>query len=72
MLSRLDKLGLEELLLVVLISNSVCLLAFDFVGLKPSPGVKGRDLRSVNPVEVVVVDIFLDDLDRILVLKLAA
>ena len=72
MLSRLDKLGLEELLLVVLISNSVCLLAFDFVGLKPSPRVKGRDLRSVNPVEVVVVDIFLDDLDRILVLKLAA
>ena len=66
------KLGLEELFLVVLINNRVCLLAFDFVGLKPNPGVEGRDLRSVNPIEVVVVDIFLDDLDRILVLKLAA
>ena len=66
------KLGLEEFFLVVPVTNRVCLPAFDFIGLKPSPEVKGRDLRSVNPVEVVVVDFFLDDLDRILVLKFAA
>ena len=72
MLSRLHELGLEELLLVLLVTDCICLLAIDFVGVEPRPEVKRRDLGSVNPVEVVVVDGFLDDLDRIFELKLAA
>ena len=72
MFSRLHELGLEELLLVLLVTDCICLLAIDFVGVEPRPEVKRRDLGSVNPVEVVVVDGFLDDLDRILKLKLTA
>ena len=68
----MHEFGLEELLLVILVNDRICLLAIDFVGVEPRPEVERRDLGSVNPVEVVVVDGFLDDLDRIFKLKLAA
>ena len=72
MLSRLCYLALEEIPAVVKVQERVCLLAFDFVRVKPETGVEQGDLRSVNPVEVVVVNFIIDDLNSVLELQLAA
>ena len=65
-------LALEEVPVVVNVIERICLLAIDLVGVKPNPEVERRDLRSVNPVEVVVVNFVLDDLNSVLELQLAA
>ena len=65
-------LALEEIPFVVNVKERVCLLAIDFVGVKPKPEVDSGDLRSVHPVEVVVVNFVLDDLNSVLELQLTA
>ena len=68
----MNYLGFEDRIRVSQVFDCVCRLVLHFISIHPSSQIDSRNLRSVNPAEVEVMNGSLENLDRVLKLQSAA